>query len=93
MNDALPFDWIALRSPAGEEEIRTPGGSSITPSSEGGYRVCDRYRHCRRVPSLWEAQQLVQWSEVHHQPLQDPEDPPKAAGRKAAAAARLSPHL
>jgi hypothetical protein len=51
------------------ERITTPAGSTIEPSSDGSYRVCDARSHCRRADSLWEAQQLVQWAEVHHQPL------------------------
>jgi hypothetical protein len=50
--------------------ITTPAGSTIE-AVEGGYRVCDARRHCLQAPSLWEAQQLVQWSEVHHLPLGD----------------------
>jgi hypothetical protein len=59
-------------SPSGcqeAERITTPAGSTIEPSADGSYRVCDARSHCRRVDSLWEAQQLVQWAEVHHQPL------------------------
>lgn len=52
-----------------EERITTPAGSTIEPIEDGGYRVCDSGQHCRRAASLWEAQQLVQWAEVHHQPL------------------------
>jgi len=48
--------------------ITTPAGSTIE-AVEGGYQVCDAQSHCLRTPSLWEAQQLVQWSEVHHRPL------------------------
>lgn len=51
------------------ERITTPAGSTIEPTADGHYRVCDARSHCRRADSLWEAQQLVQWSEVHHQPL------------------------
>jgi len=39
------------------------------PELQGGYRICDSQQHCRLVNSLWEAQQLVQWAEVHHQAL------------------------
>lgn len=49
--------------------ITTPAGSTIEAVEGGGYRVCDARHHCRQAPSLWEAQQLVQWSEVHHLPL------------------------
>lgn len=51
------------------ERIITPAGSTIEPTADGHYRVCDARSHCRRADSLWEAQQLVQWAEVHHQPL------------------------
>lgn len=51
------------------QPITTPAGSTIEPTPEGGYRVCDPQHHCRRAASLWEAQQLVQWAEVHHRPL------------------------
>ena len=54
-----------------EEAIVTPAGSTIVPEQQGGYRICDRQQHCRLVSSLWEAQQLVQWAEVHHQALDD----------------------
>ena len=50
--------------------ITTPAGSTIEPVQGGGYRVCDAGRHCLRAPTLWQAQQLVQWAEVHHQPLE-----------------------
>ena len=50
--------------------ITTPAGSTIEPVAEGGYRVCDSGHHCLSAPTLWKAQQLVQWSEVHHQPLE-----------------------
>ena len=59
-------------SPAGRQEaerITTPAGSTIEPSSDGSYRVCDPRSHCRRVDNLWEAQQWVQWAEVHHRPV------------------------
>ena len=49
--------------------ITTPGGSTIEPVAEGGYRVCDAGRHCLTASTLWEAQQLVQWAEVHHRRL------------------------
>ena len=58
-------------SPPGR--ITTPAGSTIE-AVEGGYRVCDAQSHCLRTPSLWEAQQLVQWSEVHHRPLGEEHD-------------------
>lgn len=53
--------------------ITTPAGSTIEPIQEGGYRICDASHHCRRADSLWEAQQLVQWAEVHHRPLDLPD--------------------
>ncbi|MEB3321227.1 MAG: hypothetical protein VKI81_00195 [Synechococcaceae cyanobacterium] len=56
--------------------ITTPGGSTIEPARGGGYRVCDPQHHCRRAASLWEAQQLVQWAEVHHRPLQGADPQP-----------------
>lgn len=49
--------------------ITTPAGSTIEPVETGGYEVCDADHHCLRAPTLWQAQQLVQWAEVHHQPL------------------------
>jgi hypothetical protein len=52
-----------------DEAIVTPAGSTIVPELQGGYRICDSQQHCRLVNSLWEAQQLVQWAEVHHQAL------------------------
>ncbi|MEB3332864.1 MAG: hypothetical protein VKI83_10285 [Synechococcaceae cyanobacterium] len=55
--------------------IITPAGSTIEPDAAGGYRICDADHHCRRATSLWEAQQLVQWAEVHHRPLTDREPP------------------
>ena len=48
------------------QTIHTPAGSTIEPTGEGGYQICDRDHHCLRVDNLWEAQQLVQWAEVHH---------------------------
>jgi len=51
------------------KRIITPAGSTIEPTADGRYRVCDAFSHCRRAESLWEAQQLVQWAEVHHRPL------------------------
>jgi hypothetical protein len=58
-------------SPAGPSPapIVTPAGSTIEPEQEGGYRVCDRDHRCSHADSLWQAQQLVQWAEVHHRPL------------------------
>jgi len=55
------------QAPAGL--IVTPAGSTIEPVADGGYRVCDAGRHCLTAPNLWEAQQWVQWAEVHHRPL------------------------
>jgi len=49
--------------------IVTPAGSTIEPVAEGGYRVCDAGRHCLTAPNLWEAQQWIQWAEVHHRSL------------------------
>lgn len=59
------------RSPARPDvaRITTPAGSTIEPAGDGRYRVCDRRHHCRQARNLWEAQQLVQWAEVHHQSL------------------------
>ncbi len=54
---------------ASEAVITTPAGSTIQPVAEGGYWVCDADRHCLQAPTLWQAQQWVQWAEVHHQPL------------------------
>jgi len=54
---------------AGPPVITTPAGSTIQPVEGGGYQVCDAAQHCLRTPTLWQAQQLVQWAEVHHQPL------------------------
>jgi hypothetical protein len=51
------------------EMITTPGGSTIQPIAGGGYRICDPHRHCRRTGNLWEALQLIQWAEAHHQSL------------------------
>jgi hypothetical protein len=51
------------------ERITTPAGSTIEPTSDGRYQVCDARSHCRRADNLWEAQQLVQWAEVHHRPV------------------------
>ncbi|MFN9636365.1 MAG: hypothetical protein ACK55D_06610 [Synechococcaceae cyanobacterium] len=46
--------------------IVTPAGSTIEAEGQGGYRVCDAAHHCTHVATLWQAQQLVQWAEVHH---------------------------
>lgn len=54
----------ALLSPA--TRIVTPAGSTIEPELQGGYRVCDAAQHCTHADNLWQAQQLVQWAEVHH---------------------------
>ena len=56
---------------ASVSRITTPAGSTIEEVEGGGYRICDAKSHCRQAPSLWEAQQLVQWSEVHHLPLHE----------------------
>lgn len=61
------FPWSSAADPSGL--ITTPGGSTIEAVAEGGYRVCDAGRHCLTATTLWEAQQLVQWAEVHHRPL------------------------
>jgi hypothetical protein len=60
-------------SPAafGTPPIVTPAGSTIEPEQEGGYRVCDRDHHCSHADNLWQAQQLVQWAELHHRPLDE----------------------
>lgn len=52
------------------DRITTPAGSTIEAVDGGGYRVCDPGSHCLRAGSLWEAQQLIQWAEVHHRPLE-----------------------
>lgn len=52
-----------------DETITTPAGFTITPQADGSYRICDRHRHCLKTDTLWEAQQRVQWAEVHHQDL------------------------
>ncbi len=62
-----------------DETITTPAGFTITPESDGSYRICDLQRHCLKTNTLWEAQQLVQWAEVHHQGL--PEDGGRAQSR------------
>lgn len=54
---------------APEAPIVTPAGSTIEAEGPGGYLVCDAERHCTHVDNLWQAQQLVQWAEVHHRPL------------------------
>jgi hypothetical protein len=48
--------------------IVTPAGSTIEAEQRGGYQVCDREHHCTHADNLWQAQQLVQWSELHHRP-------------------------
>jgi hypothetical protein len=55
----------------------TPAGSTIEAEGPGGYLVCDAEHHCTHVDNLWQAQQLVQWAEVHHRPLHQygPQDP------------------
>lgn len=53
------------------DTITTPAGFTITPEADGSYRICDRHRHCLKTNTLWEAQQRVQWAEVHHQDLAD----------------------
>lgn len=60
-----PHGWTTV------SRITTPAGSTIEAVEGGGYRICDARSHCRQAPSLWEAQQLVQWSEVHHLPLDE----------------------
>ena len=54
-------------APLQEERIVTPAGSTIEAEGPDGYRVCDSEHHCTHVDNLWQAQQLVQWAEVHHQ--------------------------
>jgi hypothetical protein len=51
------------------DTITTPAGFTITPEADGTYRICDPRRHCLKTNTLWEAQQRVQWAEVHHQDL------------------------
>lgn len=61
-----------IDSPAASAQparIVTPAGSTIEPEGAAGYRVCDADHHCTTVDNLWQAQQLVQWAEVHHRPL------------------------
>jgi hypothetical protein len=57
---------------ADAELITTPAGSTIESEIGGGYRVCDRDHHCLRAESLWQAQEMVHWAELHHRPLIDP---------------------
>jgi len=74
----LPSERDPLRAGSGDagssaphaSMITTPAGSTIEPVLGGGYQVCDAGRHCLRAPTLWQAQQLVQWAEVHHLPLE-----------------------
>jgi hypothetical protein len=54
---------------APEARIVTPAGSTIEAEGPAGYLVCDAEHHCTHVDNLWQAQQLVQWAEVHHRPL------------------------
>ena len=56
------------------ETITTPAGFTITPESDGSYRICDPRSHCLRTNTLWEAQQRVQWAEAHHQGLPSAKD-------------------
>jgi hypothetical protein len=65
---------------AQNETIITPAGSTIEAVQGGGYRVCDARQHCLRADSLWQAQQLVQWAEVHHRPLDGADPSLPAAG-------------
>jgi acetoacetate decarboxylase len=58
-----------------DETITTPAGFTITPASDGSYRVCDLQRHCLTTTSLWEAQQLVRVAEVRHRGLVDDGNP------------------
>jgi hypothetical protein len=55
-----------------DDTITTPAGFTITPEADGSYRICDPRSHCLTTQSLWEAQQRVQWAEVHHQWLAEP---------------------
>jgi hypothetical protein len=54
-----------------DDTITTPAGFTISPEADGSYRICDPRSHCLTTHSLWEAQQLVQWAEVHHQGLSE----------------------
>lgn len=74
---------IRHRTMALHTRIITPGGSTIEPAEEGGYRVCDRHRHCRRAASLWEAQELVHWAELRHLPLDSPDLQPRSLASPA----------
>ena len=62
-----PTDSPGVAAP--QARIITPAGSTIEAEGPGGYRVCDAEHHCTHVDNLWQAQQLVQWAEVHHRPL------------------------
>jgi hypothetical protein len=64
-----PDSVVPAGATAGSAPIVTPAGSTIEPEQEGGYWVCDRDHHCSHADNLWQAQQLVQWAEVHHRPL------------------------
>jgi hypothetical protein len=62
------------------DTITTPAGFTITPEGDGTYRICDPQRHCLKTNTLWEAQQRVQWAEVHHKELGD-HDPVHGGGQ------------
>jgi hypothetical protein len=64
-----PFSAAPAPDGSSTAPIVTPAGSTIEPERQGGYWVCDRDHHCSHADSLWQAQQLVQWAEVHHRPL------------------------
>lgn len=74
MAQALSGHGSPTAASQGNDRITTPAGSTIEPVDGGGYQVCDARSHCRRASSLWEAQQLVQWAEVHHRPLDPDQD-------------------
>ena len=44
----------------------TPRGSTIEAIGDNLYRVCDESHHCRTVPGLWEAQELIHQAELLH---------------------------
>jgi hypothetical protein len=68
---ADPVSPVPAATAGSPPPIVTPAGSTIEPEREGGYWVCDRDHHCSHADSLWQAQQLVQWAEVHHRPLDE----------------------
>jgi hypothetical protein len=64
MSEELTWPSAPMSDP--QLVVATPLGSTIEALGGDLYRICDHSHHCRQVPGLWAAQELLHQAELLH---------------------------